>query len=76
MEFEQLAAVIAGVLNIEAEEIRPDSDLTEDLGADSLDVYQIMIEIEEALQVEVDAAQAEQIQRVDQILDLLKEMTA
>mgnify|MGYP000785806790 FL=1 len=42
MEFEKLQKIIAEVLNLSEEEIRPDSTFVDDLGADSLDVFQIL----------------------------------
>lgn len=42
MEFEKLQKIIAEVLNLSEEEIRPDSTFVDDLGADSLDVFQII----------------------------------
>ena len=70
MEFERLTQIIAEVLNLDEGEIRPESDLAEDLGADSLDVYQIIIGIEEELQAELSAAEAEKVRTVQDILDL------
>ena len=43
MEFEKLQKIIAEVLNLSEEEIRPDSTFVDDLGADSLDVFQICL---------------------------------
>ena len=43
MEFEKLQKIIAEVLNLSEEEIRPDSTFVDDLGADSLDVFQIIM---------------------------------
>lgn len=70
MEFERLTQIIAEVLNLDRDGIRPESDLAEDLGADSLDVYQIIIGIEEELQAELSAAEAEKVRTVQDILDL------
>ena len=69
MEFERLAHLIAEVLNLDEGEIRPESDL-ETLGADSLDVYQIIIAVEEELQAEFPAEDAEKIRVVQDILNL------
>ena len=46
MEFERLANAIAEVLDIDASKITPDSKFVEDLGADSLDVLEIVMGIE------------------------------
>ena len=46
MEFEKLQAIIAEVLNIEPEEVTMQSTFVDDLGADSLDIFQIIMGIE------------------------------
>ena len=71
MELEHLAKIIAGVMNIDAAEIQRDTSFVEDLGADSLDVYQIMISVEEELQCELDSDKVERIHTVGELLDLL-----
>ena len=53
MEFEKLKKIIAEVLNVDPEEITPESTFMDDLGADSLDVYQIIMGIEEEFDIEV-----------------------
>ena len=47
MEFEKLQKIIAEVMNVSEEEIRPETTFVDDLGADSLDVFQIIMGIEE-----------------------------
>ncbi len=47
MEFEKLQSIIAEVLNIDADEVTMDKTFVDDLGADSLDVFQIIMGIEE-----------------------------
>ena len=46
MEFEKLQNIIAEVLNIEPDEITMETNFVEDLGADSLDIFQIIMGIE------------------------------
>ena len=43
MEFEKLQKIIAEVLNVDADEITMDTTFVDDLGADSLDVFQIIM---------------------------------
>ena len=47
MEYEALRKVTAAILGMDPEEIRPDMTFLTDLGADSLDVYQIVMGVEE-----------------------------
>ena len=45
MEFEKLQGIIAEVLNIEPEDVTMAATFVDDLGADSLDIFQIIMEI-------------------------------
>ena len=72
MEFEKLQKIIAEVLNLSEEEIRPDSTFVDDLGADSLDVFQIIMGIEEEFDIEIDNEEAENITTVQDAVDQIK----
>ena len=54
MEFEKLKNIIAEVLNVDADEITMDTTFVDDLGADSLDVFQIIMGIEEEFELSED----------------------
>ena len=47
MEFEKLQDIIADVLNVSKDDIHPETTFVDDLGADSLDIFQIIMGIEE-----------------------------
>ncbi|MCM1090954.1 MAG: acyl carrier protein [Butyrivibrio sp.] len=72
MEFEKLKKVIAEVLNVDPEEIKPESTFMDDLGADSLDVFQIVMGIEEEFDIEIPAEKAEKITTVEEAVELIK----
>ncbi|MCR5101032.1 MAG: acyl carrier protein [Butyrivibrio sp.] len=72
MEFEKLKEVIANVLGVDTNEITPDTTFTDDLGADSLDVFQIIMGIEDEFDVKIDAEKAEKITTVGEAVELLK----
>lgn len=72
MEFEKLKKIIAKVLNVDPEEITPESTFMDDLGADSLDVYQIIMGIEEEFDIEVAPEKAEKITTVEEAVDMIK----
>ena len=72
MEFEKLQKIIAEVLHLSEEEIRPDSTFVDDLGADSLDVFQIIMGIEEEFDIEIDNEEAEKITTVQDAVDQIK----
>ena len=71
-EFMKLKDIIADVLNVDPEEIRPDSTFAEDLGADSLDLYQIVMGIEEEFDIKVPTEAAEKVTTVEEALALIK----
>lgn len=72
MEFEKLKKVIAEVLNVDPEEITMDTTFMDDLGADSLDVFQIIMGIEEEFDIEIPADKAEKITTVEEAVELIK----
>lgn len=72
MEFEKLKKVIAEVLNVDPDEITMDTTFQDDLGADSLDVFQIIMGIEEEFDIEIPAEKAEKITTVEEAVELIK----
>ncbi len=72
MEFEKLKKVIADVLNVDPEEITMESTFVDDLGADSLDVFQIIMGLEEEFDIEIPAEEAEKITTVEEAVNLIK----
>ncbi|XCP83645.1 acyl carrier protein [Roseburia hominis] len=72
MEFEKLKAIIAEVMTIEPDEITMDSAFVDDLGADSLDIFQIIMGIEEAFDIEIDNEEADKIATVGDAVEAIK----
>ena len=72
MEFEKLKKVIAEVLNVDPDDITMETTFQDDLGADSLDVFQIIMGIEEEFDIEIPAEKAEKITTVEEAVDLIK----
>ena len=72
MEFEKLQDIIADVLNVQKDEIKPETTFVDDLGADSLDVFQIIMGIEEEFDIEIDNDEAEKIVTVQDAVDQIK----
>ncbi|MBQ8591489.1 MAG: acyl carrier protein [Lachnospiraceae bacterium] len=72
MEFEKLKQIIAEVLSVDPNEITMDTTFVDDLGADSLDVFQIVMGIEDTFSVEIEAEDAEAISTVGEALELIK----
>lgn len=76
MEFEKLQEIIADVMNIEEKDtITMDSTFVDDLGADSLDVFQIIMGIEETFDIEIDNDDAEKITTVGDAVEQIKNAT-
>ena len=76
MELAKLKEVIADVLNVDPNEITLETTFVEDLGADSLDVFQIVMAIEEAFDIEIPAEKAEKIATVGEAVALIKNSMA
>ena len=86
MEFEKLQGIIAEVLsayapysgavydlaNVDADAITPDTTFVDDLGADSLDVFQIIMGIEEEFDIEIPQEKAEKIVSVGDAAEAIK----
>ena len=72
MEFEKLKNIIAEVLNVDADEITMDTTFVDDLGADSLDVFQIIMGIEEEFDIEIPSDEAEKIVTVGDAVEQIK----
>ena len=72
MEFEKLKKIIAEVLNVDPDEITMETTFQDDLGADSLDVYQIIMGIEEEFDIEIPNEEAEKIVTVGDAVEQIK----
>ena len=75
MEFEKLQEIVSDVLNVNKDEITMDSPFVDDLGADSLDIFQIIMGIEEAFDIEIDNDDAEKIVTVGDAVEQIKNAT-
>lgn len=72
MEFEKLQGIISEVLNIEPEDVTMAATFVDDLGADSLDIFQIIMGIEEEFDIEIPNEAAEQIVTVGDAVEQIK----
>ena len=72
MELEKIKAIIADVLNIDTDSITEDTTFVDDLGADSLDIFQIIMGIEEEYDIELDNESVEQIQTVGDAVEAIR----
>ncbi len=72
MEFEKIQKIISEVLSVEPEDITMETKFVDDLGADSLDVFQIIMGIEEEFDVEIANEDAENIVTVSDAVEQIK----
>ena len=72
MELEKLKKFIAEVLSVDPEEITMETTFIDDLGADSLDVFQIIMGLEEEFDIEIPPEKAEKITTVGEAVELIK----
>ncbi len=72
MEFEKLKKIIVEVLNVDENEITMDTTFIDDLGADSLDVFQIIMGLEEEFDIEIPNEEAEKIVTVADAVEAIK----
>ena len=72
MEFEKIKKIIAEVLNVDEDTITMESTFGDDLGADSLDVFQIIMGVEEEFEIEIPNEEAEKIVTVGDAVEQIK----
>ena len=75
MEFEKLKKVIAEVLSVDPDEITMDSTFVDDLGADSLDTVELIMELEKEFDVQIPDDQAEKIATVGDAIAYIENAT-
>ncbi|HHU74113.1 MAG TPA: acyl carrier protein [Clostridiales bacterium] len=72
MEFEKIKKIISEVLNVDEDDITMDTTFVDDLGADSLDLFQIIMGIEEEFDIEIANEDAENIVSVGDAVEQIK----
>ena len=70
----KIKEILADQLDIELEDIKDDSDIQEDLEADSLDVMDIMTEIEDELDIEVEDEAIEELRTPQKIAEYIEKV--
>ena len=76
MEFEKIRKIIAESLSVDEESITLDTTFVDDLGADSLDVFEIIMAVEEEFEIEIANEAAESIVTVGDAVEQIKKATA
>jgi acyl carrier protein len=73
---ERVIEIVADQLGVEKDKITRDSNFVNDLGADSLDTVELVMELEEEFDVNIPDEAAEKIQTVGEAIDHIKKSTA
>ena len=70
--FDEVKEVIVEQLNVSPDEVKPESRFVEDLGADSLDVVEMIMALEEKFEIEIPDSEAENIKTVQDVVDYIE----
>ncbi|MFM2304519.1 MAG: hypothetical protein RLZZ135_1931 [Cyanobacteriota bacterium] len=68
---DKVKAVISDKLEVEASKITPEANFSDDLGADSLDVVELVMALEEEFDIEIPDEEAEKLQTVQAVIDYI-----
>jgi acyl carrier protein len=69
--FDEVKAIVVEQLNVNADEVKEESKFVEDLGADSLDVVELVMALEEKFDIEIPDDEAEKIITVKNAMDFI-----
>ena len=69
---EKIAEIIAEQLNVDVSEVKPEASFKEDLEADSLDLFELVMALEEEYDVEIPSEDLEKILTVQDVIDYMK----
>ena len=71
--FEKLVEILKEQLNLDGKEIKPESSFKEDLEVDSLDLFELVMAIEDEFDVEIPSEDLEKLTTIQSVMDYLKE---
>ncbi|CAM3620134.1 MULTISPECIES: acyl carrier protein [Helicobacter] len=74
--FDDVKAVVVEQLNVNEGEVKPESKFVDDLGADSLDVVELVMALEEKFEIEIPDEEAEKIQTVGDVVAYIEKSKA
>lgn len=72
MVFEKIKKILCDQLDIEEENIKMESDISDDLGADSLDVVDLIMSIEEEFDLEIQDNQIDDLKTVGDLVNYIE----
>ena len=72
MVLEKIKVILAGQFDVEEDSIKPETDLQDDLGADSLDVVDLLMSIEDEFEIEIPDEEIENIRTVGDLVNYIE----
>jgi acyl carrier protein len=69
---DRVKSIIVEQLGVDEEEVTPEASFTEDLGADSLDIVELVMAFEEEFGIEIPDEEAEKINKVKEAVDYIQ----
>ena len=72
MVFEKVKEIVVEQLGVEDEVIKPDTSFIDDLGADSLDIVELIMALEEEFDLQIPDSEAEKIATVGDVIEYIK----
>ena len=72
MVLEKVKAILSEQFDVEEDTITPDTSITEDLGADSLDVVDLLMSIEDEFEIEIPDGEVENIKTVGELVSYME----
>lgn len=69
---DKVKAIVVEQLGVSADEVKPEASFVEDLGADSLDLTELIMAMEEAFDIEIDDEEAQKIVKVKDAIDYIE----
>ncbi|MDP2847623.1 MAG: acyl carrier protein [Humidesulfovibrio sp.] len=72
---EKVKAIVVEQLGVSADEVKPEASFVEDLGADSLDLTELIMAMEESFDIEIDDEEAQKILKVKDAIEYIEKHT-
>lgn len=73
MVLEKMKKILSEQLDVDVDRITPETDIADDLGADSLDVVEMLMAIEDEFDIEIPDEKVESLKTVGQVVDYIQE---
>jgi len=71
--FDQVKAIIVEQLGVDPEDVKPEASFVDDLGADSLDIVELVMALEEKFDLQIPDEDAEKIRKVGEAVSYIQE---